>query len=233
MRKAAVCVRDKKKLSNLKKIIKSKGLTFVRLKPDFVICLGGDGTFLFAERKFPGVPKLLIKDSKVCKKCVGSNEETILDFMRMNAYEVEEEIKLEGNFKGNNLLAVNDIVIRNKKPNQAIRFDISVDNEKSHEEMIGDGLIVSTPFGSSAYYKSITREEFKEGISLAFSNPVEEHDSVTLNEHQVIKVKLVRGDAQIAYDNSPKIYTLKEGETITIKTSKQKAKLIKMEGFGL
>ncbi|MFC2134054.1 hypothetical protein ACFLTH_05500 [Bacteroidota bacterium] len=233
MKKAAVCVRDKKKLPNIKKILKSRGMSFVRIKPDFVVCLGGDGTFLFAERKYPGVPKLLIKDSKVCKKCVGSNQETILDFLKLNAYEISEEMKLEGNFRGNKLLAANDILIRNKRPNQAIRLEISIDNEKKHDEMIGDGLIISTPFGSSAYYKSVTRDEFKEGIGLAFSNSVEEHEPVILNENQVLKVKLVRGDAQIAYDNSPDIYTLKEGETITIKSAKQKAKLIKMEGFGL
>lgn len=231
MNKVAVCVKDESRLPDMQKLLEKKGLKYVTRNPDFVISLGGDGTFLISERKFPGVPKLIIKDSKICNTCVGSNKETILDFMKMNAFEIKEEIKIEGSFKGHEFVAINDIIIRNKTPNQAIRFSIFVDGAKKHEEIIGDGLIVSTPFGSSAYFQSITRENFDEGLGMAFNNPVESHEPVYLKKNQVIKVKLLRGDAQITFDNERKIHVVKEGETIMIRKTFETAKIIKLEGF--
>ncbi|MBC8501411.1 MAG: NAD(+)/NADH kinase [Nanoarchaeota archaeon] len=231
MKKVAICVKDKSKLSDMRKIVREKGLTFVTNSPDFVVSLGGDGTFLLCEREFPGVPKLLIRDSKICKKCVGDSRETILDFIRMNAYDIKEEIKLEGVFGTNKLVAVNDIIIRNKRPNQAIRLDVSIDGTKEHEEVISDGVLISTPFGSTAYFESITRTTFEEGIGIAFNNPVKEYDPVILRDNQTIKVKLVRGDAHFASDNNPKIYTLKQGDIITVRKAKEKAKIIRIEGF--
>ncbi|NQU98818.1 NAD(+)/NADH kinase [Candidatus Woesearchaeota archaeon] len=231
MKKAAICVKDSKKLSEMKNILKNKGLTYVTNNPDFVISLGGDGTFLYSEQLYPDVPKLLIRDSKICKKCVGDNRETILDFIKMNAYDIKEEMKLETSFGKNKLVAVNDVIVRNKNLNQAIRLEIHIDGERKHAELIGDGLVVSTPFGSTAYFNSITRETFDRGIGVAFNNPVEEHGHVILNENQVLKVKLLRGDADIAADNNPKIYNLKEGNSITIRKSNNKTRIITIEGF--
>ena len=39
--------------------------------PEMVICYGGDGTLLFGEREYPGIPKILVRNSKVCFLCVG------------------------------------------------------------------------------------------------------------------------------------------------------------------
>jgi len=231
MRKVAIVAKDGSKIDDLKKILKKREFEFVTSDPDFVISFGGDGTFLIAERKFPGIPKLIIKDSKTCNKCVGSNKETILDFIKLDAYEVKDEIKLEGSFQGHEFIAINDFIIRNKTLNQAIRLALYIDGNRHHDEVIGDGLVVSTPFGSTAYFKSIARETFTKGIGLAFNNPVEDHDPIYLTEHQIIKIKLSRGDAQVSYDNEKKVYTLKEGEIMLIRKAYETAKVIKLEGY--
>lgn len=231
MKKAAVCLKDHSKLNYMKGILKDKGLTYVSKDPQFVIAFGGDGSLLYSERKFPGVPKLLIKDSKRCNKCVGDNEETVLDLIRMNAYEVKEAPKIEAVFNGDRMIAMNDIVIRNKTPNQAIRMEIWINGHKKHEEFLGDGLVISTPYGSTAYFKSITRTSFDEGIGIAFNNPIEEHGPVFLEGLERLKVKFLRGSAQITADNDPKIRTLKQGETISVGKAKEITKLISIKGF--
>lgn len=231
MKKAAISLKDKSKLSYMKQLLKKKKLVYVTKKPDFVISLGGDGTLFYAERKYPEVPKMMIRDSKVCKKCIGDNNETILDFIRLNAYTLKESMKLEASFKNKRVVAVNDIVIRNKNPNQAIRFDVMIDNKTIQKEVIGDGLIIATPFGSTAYYQSSTRQSFNEGIGLAFNNTTADLEPINLKENQTIKVKLLRGDAHITNDNDSKINVLKEGSTITIKKHKSHMKLIQIEGL--
>lgn len=231
MEKVSIVAKDESQIEGLKKIVEAKGLKYVTRNPNFVISLGGDGTFLISERKFPGIPKLLIRDSEICNKCVGNHKETILDFIKLNAFEIKEELKLEGSFKDNEFIAINDIIIRNKIPNQAIRMDIYINAEKKFSGIIGDGIVVSTPFGSSAYFHSITRQSFDEGLGIAFSNPVEYQEPMFVKKNQVIKVKLLRGDAEIAFDNERKVYTIKEGELMIIRKAAESAKIIMLEGF--
>ena len=214
----------------MKKIISDKGLIFVTKDPEFVVSLGGDGTFLFCERLYPGIPKLLIRDSKVCEKCVGSSEETVLDFIRLNEYNIEEEQKLELEINGKKLLITNDVMIRNEKIYQALRINVYVDGEKKFDEVIGDGVVIASSFGSTAYFRSITRETFDKGMGVAFNNPVKEMKPLIIKEG-IVKIEIVRGDAQLAADNDSNIYSLKEGGTITVKLSDQRANLIKIAGF--
>ena len=51
----------------VRKAVDSEGFEVVEKNPDFIVCYGGDGTVLFSERKFPGVPKLIIKTSRACR----------------------------------------------------------------------------------------------------------------------------------------------------------------------
>lgn len=41
------------------------GLVYDDRNPDFMITLGGDGTFILAESAFPGLPKLPVRDSLI------------------------------------------------------------------------------------------------------------------------------------------------------------------------
>ncbi len=229
MNKVALVVKNKIKLDGLKELVLSKGFKIVTKNPDFVMSVGGDGTFLISERKYPSVPKLILKDSKICKKCVGGTEDTILDLILQGKYKLEDEIKIKAEFNLTEIIGVNDIIIRNKKPNQAVRLDLHVGSEKIHEEVIGDGLVISTPFGSSAYYKSITGKHFSKGFGIAFNNPTEPHKPILLNEDEELRVKIVRGDLHITADNNSKIYTVKEGDWIKITALEHKAKIIKLK----
>ena len=70
--KIAVVSRSKNRLeNNLQTIRKYK--RFISDKPDVVVAVGGDGTFLAAERYYPGTPKLLVRDGSICNKCDWDN----------------------------------------------------------------------------------------------------------------------------------------------------------------
>ena len=75
-------------------------------------------------------------------------------------YKIENQIKLEIIIKGKKILCLNDFVLRNKNPYEAIRFTVN------GKEKIGDGVVVSTPFGSTAYFNSITKKKFKKAKTL-------------------------------------------------------------------
>ena len=47
------------------------GLTLVDDDPDIVVCYGGDGTLLSAEHRWPGVPKVPIRNSRRGNRMMG------------------------------------------------------------------------------------------------------------------------------------------------------------------
>ena len=55
--------------SEIEAALAVEGFKIVDENPDFIVCYGGDGTVLFSERTIPEVPKLIIKTSRVCRKC--------------------------------------------------------------------------------------------------------------------------------------------------------------------
>lgn len=127
---------------------------------------------------------------------------------------------------GKKYLAVNDIVIRNKLPIYAIRFDVDIDGKKEH--LIGDGIVASTVFGSTGYHYSITKTRFDKGIGLAYNNLTTDKRNQVLPEKSVVKITLKRHDAHLAIDNLKIVITMKERTTVTIRQSKQVAQVIKI-----
>ena len=150
--------------SNLLPLLRENNFRIVKKNPDFIICYGGDGTVLFSERKFPQIPKLIVKKANVSRKCdyTFQNIKGVLLKVRAGEYQIKEELKLEAEFNNEKLVGLNEIQIHNKQPIYAIRFSLSV-NQKEFSSLIGDGAIFATPFGSTGYYKSTGGKEFQKG----------------------------------------------------------------------
>ncbi len=212
-------------------ILITRGLSVVEgdTVPDFVASYGGDGTLMRAETAFPGVPKIALRDSQICKKCSSLPNEVVLDRVLLGEYKIEEMFKLSAQIKGEEITGFNDIVVHNKDPRHAIRYKILVDDKLIHHEIIGDGIVVATPFGSTGYYRSITDSFFETGIGLAFNNSTEQADHMILEEGSRIELSLTRGPAIVYADNHEKMFDMEEGDTVLIEKSKEKAKIVRVE----
>lgn len=206
------------------------GFVYSEESPDFVVSYGGDGTYLISERSYPGVPKLLIKDSKICNKCNYLPLNKILECISKGKFKIEKDFKLMATLpSGETIMCVNEFVIRNEKPTHAYRFDLYVNNKLVEKELIGDGLVIATPFGSTGYFYSITRKTFSKGIGIAFNNLTKPKKPLILKQTDKIKVYSVRGITTFTSDNNPDIHLIKEGETVKFKLSNHHAKRIIIE----
>ena len=210
-----------------------EGIDLVTDSPDLVVTHGGDGALLGAEREFPGIPKLPVRDTSNAPLC-----EKHADFLKLfedfrgGKLEKTELIKLTGfTPDGKQLSGINDVFIHNVDRVGALRYRVLINNIPYGHEIIGDGVGVSTIHGSTAYYRSITNSIFKIGIGLAFNNSTEVTSHQVLPEETKIKVKIIRGPAILVADNGPENIKLKEGDTVEIRKIEDKAVIYGLDRF--
>ncbi len=216
-----------KNAKDLEPLLKNLGFEVITSNEDVVISYGGDGTLLAAEKLYPGIPKLPIRDSLICQKCANHDEKFLLQHLLEEKLELKEYKKLETTVLYKTLTALNDFVIRNANPIHAIRFRTS-----SHDKLlIGDGIVLTTPFGSTGYFKSITGETFDQGWGLAFNNTTEKLPPLYLEDEDIVTFKLIRGKATLSYDNNPDIFTVDEGSELQFKLSEKTAKIYELESL--
>jgi NAD+ kinase len=221
-----------------RKLIESKlpeyDLKLDKKNPDVVISFGGDGTALYAERIYPGIPRVMIRHSKICEKCkIGEHDfSKVLNALKEKKYKVVEEIKVEGivnNDYKKKLVGLNEISIHHKIPNKTIRLRIKVNGKVVSDLMIGDGIVVATPYGSTAYFYSITRKKFSKGLGLAFNNSKELMKPLILSDDSIVEAEVVRGYGLVTADNDERVIPIKTGYVLKVQKSKEKAKIIEIK----
>lgn len=216
------------KIDNIKEIFSKRNIEYSEENPDVVIAYGGDGTFLIAERRFPGIPKMLLRDSETCQLCCNFNIEEAIDLFEKNNYKIQEIKKIKARYEGmeeRELIGTNDIVVRNSLPTEAIRFKLKI-NKKEIGEFIGDGVVISTPYGSGAYFFSIARKNFGEGIGIAFNNTTKNQECLMVNHSDEIEIEITRGLGVLVADNNRDFINLEKGSKITITGIEDSAKRI-------
>ncbi|MFA6292524.1 MAG: hypothetical protein WC637_12115 [Victivallales bacterium] len=201
-----------------------KDFKITNKNPDLIIVHGGDGALLGAERAFPGIPKFPVRDIRTAPLCPEhASYEKIFGLLRKNKLVKSEIMKLAASSGAFRVKAINDIFMHNLNPVSAIRYKVFIDEKAYGEEIVGDGVGVSTVHGSTAYYRSITHSIFRVGIGLAFSNSTELINHLVLPEETSIKITLTRGPAVLVADNSPDTLEMKAGNSVTIRKIQEKA----------
>lgn len=207
-------------------ILKSLGFVVTETRPQFVISYGGDGTLMRAEDQYPGIPKIALRDSMVCKKCSPMTNEEVLQKVIDKDYDIEEMMKIEARAKGKKLIGLNDVTVHNGNPRQGIRYRLRVNGGQLGNDIIGDGVVIATPFGSTAYYRSITDSYFEVGLGIAFNNSTEQADHVVVKEDSLIEIEITRGPAQVFTDSNKEIFRLGPGMTVHINKAEETAKIV-------
>lgn len=207
-------------------LVRNLGFQIVSSNPEVVISYGGDGTLLSTERRFPHIPKFPIRSSQLYNKCSKHTDEVMLKKLLADKLPLKEYQKLVTTILYKNFYALNDFVIRNSDTTHSIRFKTSVTGNKL---LIGDGVVISTAFGSTAYFKSITQKSFKSGFGLAFNNITEKISPIFFKDKDQVVFNLARGKATLSFDNSPDIFVIDEGSELIFSLSDQTAQIYEPE----
>lgn len=208
------------------------GLELVERDPEIIVCYGGDGTLLAAELEFPNIPKVPIRNSRRGRKLIGKSPEEVIAYLAEGKLIENRFIKLRGQLclQGDpepvcSIAAMNEFNVHMGRINSAVRFRIWVDDlpYANGLEILGDGFVVCTPFGSTAYYNQITRGFFRQGLGMAFKYTAEHTSHMVLPEDACIRVRITRGPAVLAYDSAQDYYSLVEGDELLIERHSEHA----------
>ena len=193
--------------------------------PEIVVCYGGDGTLLNAELRWPGVPKIPIRNSRRGNRCIAHPPENVIERLANNRLthtqftKIECRVHIDGTKDPQHVLtAMNEFNVHMGNINSAVRLKVWIDDEgfADEAEIIGDGVVVSTPFGSTAYFNQITRGVFHAGLGIAFKNTTELTSHLVVPDDVTVKVLITRGPAVLAYDNCQEYVDLSEGDTLIL-----------------
>ena len=222
--------------------LKHKRASFktMREKADLIIVFGGDGTFLHTSLNFigTGIPLMGINLGRIGFLTeIETNElsEALDDIVNKN-YTVESRNTLQVSIKRddkviNNKYAINDVVINRGADGEMLKVNMHINNEFVNSYR-GDGIIVSTPTGSTAYSFSAGGPIINPKVKAILITPLSPHavhvKPMVISDDEVINID-VEGKKDKIYlttdgRNSIKI---KNEDIIEIKSSEQEISLIK------
>lgn len=117
------------------------------------LVIGGDGTFLKAvhDTNFTDIPFIGINTGHLgFYQEIEVNEiESFAKALKNGSYFTEELTVLDSNVNRNHVSCLNEVVVKSDR-NQIVRLKVFIDGIFV-ENFQGDGLIISTPHGSTAY----------------------------------------------------------------------------------
>lgn len=209
---------------------------------DMVVCLGGDGTFLKVARKvyMKQLPILGINlgnlgfltevdknDIDLAMEQLFSNQYTLEDRMMLDAaiYRKDREVEYD--------IALNDAVITRGAISRIIHVKTYI-NDVFVDSFPGDGLIVSSPTGSTAYSLSAGGPIVEPDTNLMLVTPICPHilysRSFVTKADSVVKAVVdedYHHNAIVALDGQEG-HEIRGGDFVEIRKSSHSVKLVKM-----
>jgi len=207
---------------------------------DAIIVLGGDGTMIRAARQYleQDIPVLGVKMGTVgFLSNINADElEANLDRFLRGDYGIEERMMLDvGIYQGETLLqsvySLNELSIRSKS-SRMISMDIKIAG-KEHALYRGDGIILATPTGSTAYSLSsggpITDPDLEVFIITPITSYLLNKRPMVINSHKEISLFPVRcEEAVLSIDGQVKI-DWDENCMIKVKMATHKLKMVRLK----
>lgn len=208
---------------------------------DCVLALGGDGTLIRAAREVHpyGVPLLGINLGNLgyLTEADVQNAEEALQQLFQDEVQVEKRMMLCGKVnEEQEQLALNDIVVTRSGALRMIHFELYVNGELLNTYH-ADGVIVSTPTGSTAYNLSAGGPIVEPTASVIVVTPICSHalntSSIVLSADDRIRIKILSdreaNPQTVGLSFDGEINTeIKTGDCLVIEKAEAEAELLKL-----
>jgi NAD+ kinase len=211
---AIVCKHDDPRVVDpLKLLTDHLGKTQVNLlaaedieNADLIVAIGGDGTMLYASRiaRETGIPILGINRGRLGFLADVTPDEMFasVDNVLRGNYSTDSRLLLEvhllrGDGEEQTAFALNDVVLQRFGTGRMVDFETRVDGRYVNTHS-GDGLIIATPTGSTAYALSCSGPIIEPQLDAVVIVPVCPHTltdrPIVISASQAIEVSLLERD---------------------------------------
>ncbi len=208
---------------------------------DALVAIGGDGTLISCVRRSfdYDIPVLGIHAGRLgflADIALNEVEEFVKDLIAGN-YRIDERAILEANIVKDDMetkiYAFNDVVITRQSISKMIHLETFVDKQ-SFNTYYGDGVIISTPTGSTAYNLSAGGPVLFPLTKVFALTPISPHSltqrPVVLPAHYEIEVKTPDQSGLVVVDGQD-MYNFANGDSIHLKLAEKSAMLIHRKEF--
>lgn len=208
---------------------------------DCAIVLGGDGTLLHAAKDLAerGIPILGVNLGTLgfLTETEPSELREALFRLSRDEYMIEEHSMLKAEAGGRVTHVLNDVVISRSGFSRLIRLQLYI-NGLPLQVYTGDGLLVSTPTGSTAYNLSAGGPVVSPDVDMFVITPICPHSlserSLVISSGDLLEIEVVRSrktqeDEAIATTDGEFFRQLQVGDRIALTKSELSAKLIRFE----
>lgn len=210
---------------------------------DLIIAVGGDGNILGAARAFAplGVPVVGVNRGRLgfLADISPDDIESALGEVLAGNYSIEEHFLLEGEVSVNGrkevASALNEVLVHSARMPKMIEFDLYVDNEFVYTQY-SDGLIISSPTGSTAYALSAGGPIMVPNLDALVLVPMFPH---TLNSRPLMvkgdsEIRIVVGshigtNARVSFDSHLE-FEIEPGEALVVAQHSARLKLVHPPG---
>ena len=188
---------------------------------DLTIVIGGDGTILYYKNELEGaIFGIGSESSHICQSRSENWKPRLQSFLKNPR--AEERILLSVSLEGKEIaFAINDAAFLSRDHNM---LHISVDVGGSECAYPGDGLVVSTPTGSTAYAYSaggVAMDESLDAIELVPLAPFKRaFDPMVISAQREIRIST--GEPCHLLIDGQQLFQLKEKTPVTIRKHKRK-----------
>ena len=224
-----------------------KDLHFTRLDremqtADLVVCFGGDGTILHMAKSATrrGIPLLGVNIGTM--GFMAELESTELDKLALlgtDSFTIESRRMLDVTVQRDrdiifHDISLNDVVITKGAVARIVYLTVKCDGVQALE-CGGDGLIVATPSGSTAYSFSAGGPIVEPEAENILITPICAHEMgarcIVASDRRVVTVELARNARRNAYlsVDGGKALRLNMGDVATIRRSKLETKLVRLK----
>lgn len=208
---------------------------------DVILVIGGDGTLLSVAKTAVrlNVPVVGINSGRLgfLSEIEQDEIEDGINKLLEGDYFIEERMLLCTSVDEQETIALNDIVVtRANATLKILELDVYIDDEYV-DDFKADGIIISTPTGSTAYSLSAGGPIVDPSLDSMIITPICPHKmysrTIIVPPEKAVKVKcktLIDNDAVVAAD-SEILGKLSCNESVTIGAAQQKFKLIRFKGY--
>lgn len=210
---------------------------------ELLVVLGGDGTLLGVARKISNkldIPLLGINIGNLgfLSSIDISEIDKAIFKIKNNLFKLEERMLLKckiNNVKNDEQIALNDIVIARGTLSRMTKFNIYVD-EKYYSSFKGDGLIIATPTGSTAYSFSAGGPFIYPDLDVILITPICPHtksmQTMVLRGDSKITIKTFHEEEDVYLTvDGQKVYEVNKKAIIEISRADREAKLIQFDDY--